>query len=822
MNRHYRLSILVGILAVLLVATNFFIRIPSANQDNTVTLESGGNIAGAINQVGNGGTVILDTGSYRAFAVNGKNNVTIKAKNSEEYVRTKDPSLLPTVEGGGNGGNTINITNSPNTILDGLKVVNAPFRGISITRSDGTIVRNSIVRGSTQQGIFSNESSNLVIENNRVHGTKGEHGIYLSNDHNNGHIIRGNDLYNNGFSQLQLNNLHQPITRFIVENNTIHDGAFAFSCGGCQDGIIRNNVIYNGSKGITFWGGDGGNAVKNIKFYNNTLVGHNSRSLFWEGNVSTIDIKNNIALGGGTDVRNGSNNITSGDASSLFVNANAGDFHLKPTATNAIDKGTALSDVTLDFEGTSRPQGGSYDIGADELGSTSAVTPTPTPPSVTPAPTATPSPSGSLTVELSTSPKVLRPGEEGILTFTYINSTSKSFGVGKITQTLPPGFVTLDGRSSITINLGSIRPGSRESTQVKIKLGSSVGSATPTPTPIAIGTPTPTPRVTASPIPTPTPTSRVTPTARPSSTPTATVAPTPRTTASNKFVFIGAQALLNSPLPPNWVVDQLGATDAIVFWDLPGDKDLYSSAATQEAIMSYTKQIRQKLGDRVGFWPSWWSFNDAEWHGTTSNSPDFHLAGAWNNDAKWQIHYRNLRYMSRALAETHADGVFLDLENYGDTPNANGGFMQGAAWKDSPLVQQRAKDWWGALTSSWHGKPGFYVHWQDGRRFNALKQWCQAIFQANNGGYFLFEDSFSSTVNNRDFQSVSSSIKTAFGQNVNAYAGLWLTPTSVGRVNSDIPKALNETGGLWLFDLRSQLPMSPSMISSLAPTLRRR
>jgi hypothetical protein len=76
----------------------------------------------------------------------------------------------------------------------------------------------------------------------------------------------------------------------------------------------------------------------------------------------------------------------------LLANPAGGDFHLTFTSP-AIDTGTALSTVTTDFEGTPRPQGPAYDIGADELGSAvSSPTPTPTP---TLTPTATPIPSTS-------------------------------------------------------------------------------------------------------------------------------------------------------------------------------------------------------------------------------------------------------------------------------------------------------------------------------------------------------------------------------------------------------------------------------------------
>jgi hypothetical protein len=53
--------------------------------------------------------------------------------------------------------------------------------------------------------------------------------------------------------------------------------------------------------------------------------------------------------------------------SGMFVNPATADLHLLASATNAIDKATALGTVTNDFDGDLRPKGASSDIGADEF-----------------------------------------------------------------------------------------------------------------------------------------------------------------------------------------------------------------------------------------------------------------------------------------------------------------------------------------------------------------------------------------------------------------------------------------------------------------------
>jgi hypothetical protein len=51
-----------------------------------------------------------------------------------------------------------------------------------------------------------------------------------------------------------------------------------------------------------------------------------------------------------------------------FVNAAAGDLHLRPTAVAAIDQAAAIPEVVDDLDGEVRPAGPAADIGADEMG----------------------------------------------------------------------------------------------------------------------------------------------------------------------------------------------------------------------------------------------------------------------------------------------------------------------------------------------------------------------------------------------------------------------------------------------------------------------
>jgi hypothetical protein len=108
----------------------------------------------------------------------------------------------------------------------------------------------------------------------------------------------------------------------------------------------------------------------NSKIYNNTvfgnagvgiLAGKRSQGAAIENNISYLNTGAAIALQGRGSAA--ANNLTS---EPLFVDSATFDFHLQP-GSPAIDAGVSLAEVPDDYDGTSRPQGAAYDIGAYEF-----------------------------------------------------------------------------------------------------------------------------------------------------------------------------------------------------------------------------------------------------------------------------------------------------------------------------------------------------------------------------------------------------------------------------------------------------------------------
>jgi parallel beta-helix repeat protein len=394
----------------------------------------------ALTVASSGSTINVSDGTYKGFDVKNKPGITIKATGSAATitVTTDRPDNR----------DTIFVTYSPNTTIDGLRSSGANRAALRVDMSNGTKVRNCVFSNNTTWGIFTDFSDDLVIENNVTYGSKNEHGIYVSNSGDRP-VLRGNRSYNNSRAGIHINgDIGQGgdgiISGAVVENNTIYNngspgGAAGINCDGVQDSVFQNNLLYNNhASGFAFYQENGGAGPKGNKVYHNTI--HSAADSRWailiENSAGVNVFRNNViaslsewkngmsmnnpahvdsdynAMGrvspdGGNSnfsltewkAKGASNEPHSIDVpysqtAAMWVNSAGGDYHL--TATSALlNKGLTLSAVTKDIEGKARPQGTASDIGSYESGTGPAPTPTPTatPPTPTPpAPTPTPTP----------------------------------------------------------------------------------------------------------------------------------------------------------------------------------------------------------------------------------------------------------------------------------------------------------------------------------------------------------------------------------------------------------------------------------------------
>jgi hypothetical protein len=164
----------------------------------------------------------------------------------------------------------------------------------------------------------------------------------------------------------------------ITESNTfinchrgIYYGVLDRTPNDHTGGIIRNNMFVRlpgqwGDVGITVVDSPG------TKILNNTIILSGTYKAAIEyryPNTAGVVIMNNL-MDAAIWQRDGataqvSHNVTNA-APGNFVNLSAGDLHLLPTATAAIDRGVSTPDVVTDWDGQSRNAGAAPDLGADE------------------------------------------------------------------------------------------------------------------------------------------------------------------------------------------------------------------------------------------------------------------------------------------------------------------------------------------------------------------------------------------------------------------------------------------------------------------------
>jgi hypothetical protein len=189
-------------------------------------------------------------------------------------------------------------------------------------------------------------------------------------------------------------------TNTLTERNTFInvDRAIAY---GLQDntgsdhrgGIIRNNFIYMqpGLMSRVRRAGSDAHIIvwdsPETKVFHNTILtnGNVFRAIEVRFNTAGAEIRNNLTdapLGS----RDGGSYSQSGNlftaTAGMFVRAIGGDLHLQGTASAVIDQAPALPSMLDDIDGTPRPCGAAYDIGADEFCASRSLLSLPTNPRV--------------------------------------------------------------------------------------------------------------------------------------------------------------------------------------------------------------------------------------------------------------------------------------------------------------------------------------------------------------------------------------------------------------------------------------------------------
>ena len=156
-----------------------------------------------------------------------------------------------------------------------------------------------------------------------------------------------------------------------VDGATVYDSEIAFRNRGPSSTTngawvtIKNAVVHSVATAFRYE-----DNIEQLRIWNATIGSGVTRAFqAASSNGNGLDVRNLLVLGPlPTQATDGSNK---GVAASAFVNATAHNYMLAP-GSPAIDAGVAIAAVPHDRQGTLRPQGAAYDVGAYEFGAQDA------------------------------------------------------------------------------------------------------------------------------------------------------------------------------------------------------------------------------------------------------------------------------------------------------------------------------------------------------------------------------------------------------------------------------------------------------------------
>jgi hypothetical protein len=374
----------------------------------TTTVQTAAELQSAVaaaNSAGGNRTILLRNGTYTlsdTIYINAP-NVTIASEGGvRENVVIQGDAMSSTAK----VGNVIRVAAS-NFQLSGVTLQKSGWHLIQIvgeSNADNTIIRNCILRDAYQQMVkVSNNPSTPAItgdgglvENCLFEYTAGigpQYYIGGIDAHGSKNWIVRNNVFRSIISP------SSSVAEFAVHfwdgsaNNTVERNVivncdrgigFGMDAKGNTGGIIRNNMIYHAANAGSF--ADAAIALiesPSTQVYNNSIFMENSFSWGIEYRFATttgVLIANNLS-NKPIMLRDGASGSVSKNVSNAakawFVDAAGGNLHLASAVSSVVDAGQAITGLTNDFDGHSRPVGAGIDIGADEFGSGAAL-PSPT------------------------------------------------------------------------------------------------------------------------------------------------------------------------------------------------------------------------------------------------------------------------------------------------------------------------------------------------------------------------------------------------------------------------------------------------------------
>ena len=305
-----------------------------------------------------------------------------------------DPNYVVTLNFSGAAGNpiTFKAQNRGKAVLDSMSTAtgttcNGAYSYFNLRNAAFIVIQGFVIQRGCHEGIHSNDSAHDItirwneiknIANHTQTDQIGQDGIYLNNAEYN-FIFDGNLFHDIGRTDGQTllhfdHGIYSHAQNMTIINNIFYNMNRGFSiqiADGASNWLVANNTFAfgnaNGEAGqIMFW-----NTNSNITVRNNIFYNPNSSAMTrYAATISGSAFDHNLVYGVSTvisDVTGFTIGINQIGANPLFVNASTApyDFHAQLGGAG-IDAGVNLSAVLSDFDGVTRPQGLSTDVGAYE------------------------------------------------------------------------------------------------------------------------------------------------------------------------------------------------------------------------------------------------------------------------------------------------------------------------------------------------------------------------------------------------------------------------------------------------------------------------
>ncbi len=210
---------------------------------------------------------------------------------------------------------------------------------------------NHVIRGNYLHGTDLNETGDAHVDCFQTFDNNGEYGHNI--------LIEGNVCHNFGQVLMAEARYHHNISHITIRNNEFAHGR--------SNGLIFKDISYvtvqNNTfvdiryHGTAFRGESHHNLVVNNIYYN-------IRNCYLATEGASVSGDYNLVYETKAPPIAGDHDLIGVDP--LFINPSNDNYHLQ-SGSPAIDTGDQIPEVIIDIEGTSRPQGNGYDIGAYEF-----------------------------------------------------------------------------------------------------------------------------------------------------------------------------------------------------------------------------------------------------------------------------------------------------------------------------------------------------------------------------------------------------------------------------------------------------------------------